>query len=102
MFVNLVLTPTPPPQDSACDGEDRVVGLTLRAILVARIEIAVQIVKVKCEERHIGAMACTFALDTFVVERVDCYATESDMLTTDQIAAIDERDIVVRALRLVV
>ena len=47
-------------------------------------------------------MACTFALDTFVVERVDCYATESDMLTTDQIAAINERDIVVSALRLVV
>ena len=76
--------------------------LTLRAILVARIEIAVQVVKVKCEECHIGAMACAFALDTFVVERVDCYATESDMLTTDQIAAINERDIVVSALRLVV
>ena len=79
-----------------------VCALLRRAVLIARIEIAVQVVKVKREKRHIRTMACSLALDALVVKRIDRYTTESDVLTTDKIDTINKCNVVIRALRLVV
>lgn len=76
--------------------------LSLATIFVAWIEFAIQVVKVKSEESHIGAMACPFSLDTFCAVAINRHAPEGDVLTTNQINAIDKCDVVVGALRLVV